>query len=393
MDIPYLREIEGVEWVAEVIAERFGNAPELMTPNSVIYGGAIRDALAGLPLLGDLDIAVPPKEQKALQHNFEQDVRWDSPNSGRSPFAGVKGSPYEEPVEQGQLPMQDIIEYVTFENAIAQLMVSDITGKDLLAQALGMARQVDFLCCSVVMLSDGRIFETLEGGHQDCLDRVLRINSASSTIYLKALPSRIEKLVARGWESTVDVEEVNKRVEAERKKEERKKMRQHRAAQKRHKQMFAAAKEQVIGPAYTRKASPTEIVDHPLRPGWKCIRLGPAVMGKWFPGVKLREIVAETVAAAEIEFETRDGIVHIMCQQTIPLVHVRGAIDRHMNHDSDRLKPYYDGKTERLARAYGGKGVNAGGFVGTATGRMKTTFSSSYHAWKKAITSSSGGNE
>ena len=45
-EIPgYLKEIENVGWVQEIVMERFDNATELMVPTSIVYGGAIRDCV------------------------------------------------------------------------------------------------------------------------------------------------------------------------------------------------------------------------------------------------------------------------------------------------------------------------------------------------------------
>jgi hypothetical protein len=57
----------------------------------------------------------------------------------------------------------------------------------------------------MVMFRDGRVFEALPGAYDDCKNRLLRINSHSDTMYIEALPDRVEKLVARGWKSEIDV--------------------------------------------------------------------------------------------------------------------------------------------------------------------------------------------
>lgn len=236
--IPYLREINGLEWVREVISEKFQNATELMTRNSVIYGGAIRDAIAGLELVGDIDIAVPKEELKTLSGRFLDDPRWRAKNQASSPFSRLRNAGYpQEEVEK--IPMQDIIEFVTFKDAIAQIMVSNLPGNDPFDRALGMARQVDFRCCSMILTADGRVFETIEGALNDCRDRVLRINEESTTIHLKTVPTRIEKLTGRGWTNTVDIEQVQKDVEARRRKEEIELARKHAALTKKHKKMFS----------------------------------------------------------------------------------------------------------------------------------------------------------
>ena len=72
----YIREIPNTGWVSEAIAERFDNALEMMTPNSVIYGGAVRDVLSGKELLGDLDIVLPPEDFGKISNSFHTNSKW-----------------------------------------------------------------------------------------------------------------------------------------------------------------------------------------------------------------------------------------------------------------------------------------------------------------------------
>lgn len=71
-----VREID-VPWVMEIITEKFDqSALNNMTEFSLIYGGAIRDALAGLPLIGDLDIVVPYEQSTTLLGTFNNSPKW-----------------------------------------------------------------------------------------------------------------------------------------------------------------------------------------------------------------------------------------------------------------------------------------------------------------------------
>ena len=72
----YIKEIEDVEWLAEVISERFDNALSMMSTQSVIYGGAVRDTIAEKELLGDLDIAVTPEAFSEMSVAFQENPRW-----------------------------------------------------------------------------------------------------------------------------------------------------------------------------------------------------------------------------------------------------------------------------------------------------------------------------
>ncbi len=53
--MPNLIKIEFSDAV-ELISEKFDNALELADKDALVYGGAVRDLVAGLPLKGDLDI-------------------------------------------------------------------------------------------------------------------------------------------------------------------------------------------------------------------------------------------------------------------------------------------------------------------------------------------------
>lgn len=72
----YLQEIPDTTWLIELISERFDNAINMMTPNSVIYGGAVRDCLAGKPLVGDLDIVVTSTDYDILTSRFAKNSKW-----------------------------------------------------------------------------------------------------------------------------------------------------------------------------------------------------------------------------------------------------------------------------------------------------------------------------
>lgn len=74
-DLLYIKEIDA-DWLAEVITERFDNALDLMTEHAMVYGGALRDSLAGIPLQGDLDIAVPPEELEEIVERFQSSSKW-----------------------------------------------------------------------------------------------------------------------------------------------------------------------------------------------------------------------------------------------------------------------------------------------------------------------------
>ena len=200
-DENYLVEIDSMGWIYEALSEVFDNALQFMGPHCVIYGGAIRDCLAGLELKGDLDIAVPQNDLREISRRFRTDPKW-------IPVKGMDLSSYGKP-----LPMASIVPFKTINGRIAQVITaSKISGKDPLQNAIHLARRVDIICCGVIMTQDGRIFEVLPNAYDDCRNKVLNINKQSDDIHIDALPSRVDKLMKRGWKNMIDVEKETKRV-------------------------------------------------------------------------------------------------------------------------------------------------------------------------------------
>jgi hypothetical protein len=203
----YLKEVEDAGWVQEIIMEAFDGAIELMGETSVVYGGAVRDCLAGMDLLGDLDIAVSRPSFGGISEGFQKSTKW-VPNT--EPDLNEKPSEWAKSRNSGDLartlaPMSGVTAFRGVSNRIVQLITTKRHTKDPFQDVLYMARTVDIVCCGVVMAADGRVFEAVPGAYQDCKDRVLRLNTASETIFVDALPARVEKLVKRGWKNTIDV--------------------------------------------------------------------------------------------------------------------------------------------------------------------------------------------
>jgi hypothetical protein len=226
----YLREVPDAEWVGEVIMETFDGVLELMTKNSVVYGGAVRDCLANMPLLGDLDIAISQQEFDELSHALQISSKWipkepeplTARRAWKKPTWSSSGrllaskSSFAKVGYWKTTPMSGVSVFVDQSGKEVQLITSSQTTKDIFQDTLYMARVADILCCGVVMTADGRVFEVLRGAEKDCRDHVLRINRDTSTPYIDNLSERIEKLVDRGWTNKIDVRVVKdiKRKEA-----------------------------------------------------------------------------------------------------------------------------------------------------------------------------------
>ena len=229
LEIPgYLKEIEDVSWIQEIIMERFDNALELMIPSSIVYGGAIRDCIAGKELMGDLDLAVTSEDFDSVSGMFHTNPKWiptifqDSEESTEQPMLKIKNS---GDLAKTLAPVSGVFSFVTTGGKVVQLITSKYQDRDPLQSVIYVARMVDIVCCGMIMLCDGRVFEAVPGAYQDCLDGVLRINKSSDNIYLDAIELRIEKLVNRGWKNTIDIAKVIKEIEDERKKAKRKEQR------------------------------------------------------------------------------------------------------------------------------------------------------------------------
>jgi hypothetical protein len=208
----YLKEIDDMDWVTEIIEERFDNALSFMTESSVIYGGAIRDAIAGLPLLGDLDIAATARNAKMIVNEIRRNPRWVVQKTHKTKPI----SSYEDTVGKGI-----VSEVISFENEkgrVIQIIPINSSLGDSKPEIL-MAKRVDIVCCGMVLTADGRVFEAVPGAYEDCRSRILRINDLMfKEMALDHLMSRVDKLVARGWISEIDPKFVNQ--EQERRKEQ-----------------------------------------------------------------------------------------------------------------------------------------------------------------------------
>lgn len=204
-DEKYLNEIYGIDWITEMIDERFDNALSFMTGNSIIYGGAIRDIVAGLPMEGDLDMSVSRFESESVLDKVIRNPRWVMKTDKAE--TGGKDLTYE------QLKDKNIVsDVMSFENGrgrVLQVISSASNSKDSFEAALYTARKVDIVCCGLVLTHDGRLFEVVPNAFKDCKNRVLTLNEpALSELDRNTVLSRVNKLVARGWKNEIDVDRI-----------------------------------------------------------------------------------------------------------------------------------------------------------------------------------------
>lgn len=198
----YKKEINNSDWMNEKISEVFDDATEMMSENSIVYGGAIRDALAGMELSGDIDIAVDHREYDGMIAKFRSNVKWISKNNLRVDRKSGSKSDYRMWLPK----LLGLSSFVHVNGNIAQVIA--INTKDVCS----IVRDVDIVCCAVIMTCDGRVFEVVEGAHEDCVAKVLRLNKTKNIINISETPERIRKLTNRGWRSLITDKQIERAV-------------------------------------------------------------------------------------------------------------------------------------------------------------------------------------
>jgi hypothetical protein len=236
MSKDFLKEIE-VPGILEILGERWDNALELMDRESLVYGGAIRDIIAGLPLKGDLDIVGDPDSYSRMVYYFTNSAKW-TPEGWVPPVASHDTKAYHSRVTATlpimnrnkskyleQMSVDSTTSFFTFDNAKVQLVRTRPVSLSGFKAALQVAKEVDIICCGLVMDRNGRVFEIVEGAYDDCVNKILRFNKISRLLNLDNLQARITKLKERGWASKISIARLRKQKEkadkAERSEKER----------------------------------------------------------------------------------------------------------------------------------------------------------------------------
>lgn len=271
----FLKEIE-VPGILEILGERWDNALELIHEDALVYGGAIRDIIAGLPLKGDLDIVGSSDPYSLMVYAFAESAKWTpegwvppvDTSQGVKSFGGrmaTMATSSRSPSRQSSpskytkhIAVDDTTSFLTFDNAKVQLVrarPSKITG---FKAALQVAKEVDIVCCGLIMDKYGRVFEVIEGAYDDCVNKVLRFNKTAKTLILDDLKIRIAKLKDRGWASKINISRLRKVEEkaavARRSEEERMRKTQKKEGRQGTRQIrswlsTAPGKKQVRGPS------------------------------------------------------------------------------------------------------------------------------------------------
>jgi len=184
--------------IYKVLREKFDSLPYCLTINSYIFGGAIRDALAGKEIQGDLDIAVPSSNLEATtlfnrisilaKSWVEQDVNIFHYNYSKLPIASIINLKNRK------------------SGALAQIMAvkeaTPLSHQGLRSQrtyaALKLVKEVDIICCGVALDCFGNVYEAVPQAIDHCRRRIIMATEKADKNN-ERYKKRVQKLVGRGW--------------------------------------------------------------------------------------------------------------------------------------------------------------------------------------------------
>jgi len=176
------------------IYDRFGPVANCLTLSSFFYGGAVRDSLAGVPLVGDLDVCVADTgaEVSALLRRIYEGTA----NEWHMTERAQANNPYNH-----NPAISRVIE-CTNNSGLGMHIVKgqanafDKTPRSAPARALLIPKTVDIVCCGVAIDCWGFVYELIPGAIRDCHERLIRVIKVHAT---PATPARVEKLRLRGY--------------------------------------------------------------------------------------------------------------------------------------------------------------------------------------------------
>jgi len=207
----------------DIIAERFDNILDLIHPNCFVYGGVLRDIVAGLPLEGDLDLVTSSRDYDYCIANISKSGKWRDVRDLIKTITTTTKNGYK-----GNKNISKISAFETFNNRRVEIMQAESQiPENNLTNSLNVVKSVDIRCCGIAMDIYGNAYEILKGAYQDCLDKVLRLNKLSTNSNIENLKNRIAKLERRGWTSKINIEKAEKtliKIKEAEKKEFKEKM-------------------------------------------------------------------------------------------------------------------------------------------------------------------------
>lgn len=205
----YLQKIPNTSWIIETISEKFDDAIDMLTTNSVIYGGAVRDCLAGKKLLGDLDILVPYEEYHSLTNRFMTNPKWVLTKRNK------QSSTYKMAIVNNKqlFGLPYFTSFKTLDNREVQIIPLPSTNNNTIFQTIThFVKQVDIVCCGVILTNEGKAFEVVPNAYKDCKKNILRLNNLLNVTNLKHFQQRVKKLVLRGWINEMNFNQIIKNV-------------------------------------------------------------------------------------------------------------------------------------------------------------------------------------
>lgn len=177
--------------VYKPLLEKFGRLPYCLTTNSYIYGGAIRDVLAGKEIKGDLDITTPSstREAKRIIRNMRRIA-----NNWSHETSKANNNQYKSMAIIGRI--------VNLKNkksgALSQIIIAKSNPLRLITPALKVVKEVDIVCCGVALDCFGNVHEMVPNAIEHCKSHIISATKGTdkdSERYKK----RVQKLRGRGW--------------------------------------------------------------------------------------------------------------------------------------------------------------------------------------------------
>jgi hypothetical protein len=194
-------------FATDMIAEKFDDILELISPNAFVYGGALRDIVAGLTLEGDLDIVAAGKDYDLCIMNIGNSGKWRSKHKSVNTI--IKN--IRQPTYASNKAINRVSTFETFGNRQVEIIEAKVPfPENYITAALEVIKTVDIRCCGIAMDRYGNVYEMLKGARQDCLDRVLKLNNLNSNSNIENLKNRIAKLEKRGWISRINIKRASK---------------------------------------------------------------------------------------------------------------------------------------------------------------------------------------
>lgn len=207
-------------WIIETIDELFDDVLcQLDLENSYIYGGAVRDLLANMPLIGDLDIIVENPLFKETFDIFKFSARWSLKDISNSSKYGLISPPALKKTSS-----ENTTKIATFvnKNGIKLQIISPNNNDKELTDDIPCSRSVwdvvrytDIRSSGILITLLGDLYEIVPGAVNDCSNRVLKINPfiTKEVIKIDNLCKRIDKLTKRGWTNEINLADYKSLIE------------------------------------------------------------------------------------------------------------------------------------------------------------------------------------